>query len=554
MIKGNDLRNAMISGANNILRHKTSVDELNIFPVPDGDTGTNMSMTMSSAARELEKGQDGSAGDVARIAASALLRGARGNSGVILSLLFRGFSKGIEGMSEISGTDLAAALGVGVQAAYKAVMKPTEGTILTVSRVAYEKGTAAAEIDDDAVYVWSAICKGAAEALEETPELLPVLKKAGVVDAGGKGLCYIFDGMLSVFKDNIIITNELESSEEKTSGNDFFRNAAAEFDQIINFTYCTEFIVGRGEECCKDPQDLRNFLETIGDCVVVVDDEEIIKVHVHTENPGNALEAALAFGPLLTVKVENMKEQHRKAAEANEEAKAKAVSPLAPADPIEEIGFVAVAAGDGLKTLFTDLGCTHVVSGGQTMNPSTNDILAAVLATPAKTVLILPNNKNIIMAAEQTIPLVSDRKVIVLPTRTIPQGLSAMLAYDPDASTEENAVGMMEATTNVSTGSVTFAARDSEFGGHKIKAGDILGLKNGKMELIDKDIVHTCSKLTRSMVNRSTSFITLIYGADVTDEQANDAYNRIKSKISADIEVTLVNGGQPVYYFIISVE
>jgi len=554
VINGNDLKNAMISGANNILKHKTSVDELNIFPVPDGDTGTNMSMTMGSAARELEKRQNDKAGEVAHIAASALLRGARGNSGVILSLLFRGFSKGIEGMDEVGGADLASALGVGVESAYKAVMKPTEGTILTVSRVAYEKGMAAAEIDDDAVYVWSAICKGAAEALEETPELLPVLKKAGVVDAGGKGLCYIFDGMLSVFKDNIMIANDVESPAEKTSESEFFRNAAAEFDQIINFTYCTEFIVGRDEECEKDPQELRTFLETIGDCVVVVDDEEIIKVHVHTENPGDALQEALTFGSLLTVKIENMKEQHRKAAEANEEAKAKVASPLAPADPVEEIGFVAVAAGDGLKTLFTDLGCTHVVSGGQTMNPSTNDILAAVLATPAKTVLILPNNKNIIMAAEQTIPLVSDRKVIVLPTRTIPQGLSAMLAYDPDASIEENAIGMMEATNGVSTGSVTFAARDSEFGGHRIKAGDILGLNNGKMELIEKDIVHTCSKLTRSMVNRSTSFITIIYGADVTEEQANDAYNRIKSKIGGDIEVTLVNGGQPVYYFIISVE
>ena len=260
------------------------------------------------------------------------------------------------------------------------------------------------------------------------------------------------------------------------------------------------------------------------------------------------------FGQLLTVKIENMKEQHRKAAEANEEAKAKAASPLAPADPVNEVGFVAVAAGEGLKTLFTDLGCTYVVSGGQTMNPSTNDLLAAIMATPAKTVLVLPNNKNIIMAAEQTIPLVSDRKVIVLPTRTIPQGLSAMLAYDPDASTEVNTVGMMEAASNVATASVTFAARDSEFGGHKIKAGDILGLNNGKLELIEKDIVHTCSKLTRSMANRNTSFITIIYGADVTEEQANDAYNRIKNKVGNETEVTLVNGGQPVYYFIVSIE
>lgn len=554
MINGTELRNAIISGANNIVKHKTSVDELNIFPVPDGDTGTNMSMTMSSASRELSKSGNSHAGEIAHSAASAMLHGARGNSGVILSILFRGFSKGLEGMEEVGGADLANALGIGVEAAYKAVMKPTEGTILTVSRVASEKGKAAAAIDDDVVYVWSAICKGAAEALEKTPELLPVLKKAGVIDAGGKGLCYIFDGMLSVFKDGTVITNEADSPEEQAAESDFFRNAAAEFDQIINFTYCTEFIVGRDPECKKDPQDLRSYLETIGDCVVLVDDDDIIKVHVHTEEPGTALQAALVFGQLLTVKIENMKEQHRKAAEANEEAKAKAASPLAPADPVNEVGFVAVAAGEGLKTLFTDLGCTHVVSGGQTMNPSTNDLLAAIMATPAKTVLVLPNNKNIIMAAEQTIPLVSDRKVIVLPTRTIPQGLSAMLAYDPDASTEVNTVGMMEAASNVATASVTFAAHDSEFGGHKIKAGDILGLNNGKLELIEKDIVHTCSKLTRSMANRNTSFITIIYGADVTEEQANDAYNRIKNKVGNETEVTLVNGGQPVYYFIVSIE
>ncbi len=555
MINGTDLRDAMISGANNILKHKTSVDELNIFPVPDGDTGTNMSMTMSAATRELAKSDSTVASEVAHTAASALLRGARGNSGVILSLLFRGFSKGLEGMTEANGSDLANALGIGVEAAYKAVMKPTEGTILTVSRVASEKGKAAAAVNDDVVYVWDAICKGAREALETTPELLPVLKKAGVVDAGGKGLCYILEGMMSVFRDHIILANDGEVSGEADVGGDYFSNAAAEFDEVINFTYCTEFIVGRDTECAKEPQELRSFLETVGDCVVVVDDEEIIKIHVHTDNPGDALQAGLTFGQLLTVKIENMKEQHRKAAEANEEAKAKAAAvPLAPADPVEEIGFVSVAAGEGLKTLFTDLGCAHVVSGGQTMNPSTNDILAAVMATPAKTVLVLPNNKNIIMAAEQTIPLVNDRKVIVLPTRTIPQGLSAMLAYDPDSSTETNTVNMIEAASGVSTGSVTFAARDSEFGGHKIKQGDILGLNNGKLELIERDVVHTCNKLTKAMITRSTSFITIIYGAEVTEAQANDAYNRIKSKLNSDIEVTLVNGGQPVYYFIISVE
>lgn len=555
MINGTDLKNAIISGANNILRNKTSVDELNIFPVPDGDTGTNMSMTMGSAAAELAKCSSNSAGEVAKIASGALLRGARGNSGVILSLLFRGFAKGMEGMDEVGGSDLVNALAVGVEAAYKAVMKPTEGTILTVSRVACETGKAAAQDDDDPIAVWAAVCKGAEEALAKTPELLPVLKRAGVVDAGGKGLCFIFAGMMSVFRDHVILTGIEETKAENTLESDFFKNAAAEFDQEINFTYCTEFIVGRNSECDKDPQNLRSFLETMGDCVLVVDDDEIIKVHVHTEDPGNALEAGLAYGQLLTVKVDNMKEQHRKVHEAEEAARPKAAS-LQPAEPTEEVGFVAVAAGDGLKTLFTDLGCTQVVSGGQTMNPSTEELMAAALATPAKTVIILPNNKNIILAAEQTIPLIQDRKVIVLPTRTIPQGLSALLAYNPEAGVEANTVGMMEATSGVQTGAVTFAARDSEFGGRRIREGDTLGLVNGKLELIEKnrDIVHACSRLVRSMVNRGTAFITLIYGADVTEEMANDACSRIKSKISGDIEITLVNGGQPVYYFIISVE
>ena len=561
MINGIDLKNAIISGANNIVRYKTQIDELNIFPVPDGDTGTNMSMTIGSSAAELAKTDSNSAGEIAKIASSALLRGARGNSGVILSLLFRGFAKGVEGMEELGGSDLVAALGVGVEAAYKAVMKPTEGTILTVARVGCEAGKTAALDNDDPIVVWEAVCKGANEALEKTPELLPVLKRAGVVDAGGKGLCYIFEGMLSVFRDHTIISSETEESESGSEGgkaqeDDFFRNAAAEFDTVINFTYCTQFMVGRSQNCKKDPQELRAFLETIGDCVLVVNDEEVIKVHVHTENPGKALEAGLEYGQLLTVKIDNMKEQHRQNAEKNEAAKEKAPAPPEPQEPKEEVGFVAVAAGNGLKTLFTDLGCAQVVSGGQTMNPSTENLMEAVLATPAKTVIILPNNKNIVMAAEQTIPLVKDRKVIVLPTRTIPQGLSALLAYNPDASVEVNTVGMMEAASGVQTGTVTFAARDSEFGGKRIHEGDTLGLINGKLMLIEKnkDAVHVCTRLTRSMVSRGTSFITLIYGADVTEEMANEACSRIKAKVSKEIEITLVNGGQPIYYFIVSVE
>mgnify|MGYP000768351383 CR=1 FL=1 len=437
-----------------------------------------------------------------------------------------------------------------------------ERVIYANARVAAERGREALELGSDPIQVWDAVCMGAADALEETPELLPVLKKAGVVDAGGQGLCLIFEGMLSVFRSGIVLECGLSEEEKAEETAEFFRNVAAEFDSEINFTYCTEFVVGRDPEVQKDPLDLRLFLETIGDCVVVVDDDEIIKTHVHTENPGDALQAALQYGQLLTVKIENMKEQHRKAAEENEAQKAASSqaqaqpekAKLEPQEPTEEMGFISVAAGDGLKSLFMDLGCANVVSGGQTMNPSTEDLLEAVLATPAKKVFILPNNKNIIMAAEQTVPLATDREVIVIPTRTIPQGLSAMLAFDPDSDAETNQEAMLEAAGNVDTGLVTFAARDSEFGGHTIRHGDILGLKNGKLEYIEKDPVSACVRVARSFANKHTSFITLIYGEGITQEQAEEAKRTLESKLHSDVEITLVNGGQPVYFFIISVE
>ncbi len=565
MIQGSQLKNAVISGSNNMAKYKKQVNELNIFPVPDGDTGTNMSMTINAAAEAMKSlPEDIPVGEAAKKAASTMLRNARGNSGVILSLLFRGISKGLEGLEEAGCEDLVRALELGVEEAYKAVMKPTEGTMLTVARVAAERGREAMEHGAEGpVPVWDAVCLGAAEALEETPELLPVLKRAGVVDAGGQGLCLIFEGMLSVFRGGIIIESGLTEEEKAQETAEFFRNVAAEFDSEITFTYCTEFVVGRDPEIQKDPLELRLFLETIGDCVVVVDDEEIIKTHVHTENPGNALQAALQYGQLLTVKIENMKEQHRLAAEENESRKAASLPEapqekpsLARQEPTEEMGFVSVAAGEGLKGLFMELGCSVVVSGGQTMNPSTEDLLEAILATPAKQVFVLPNNKNILMAAEQAAPLATDREVIVLPTRTIPQGVSAMLALDPDAGAEENRQAMLEAAGNVDTGLVTFAARDSEFGGHTIHHGDILGLKNGKLDYIEKDPVAACVRVARSLARKhaSTSFITLIYGEGVTAQQAEEAKRLLGAKVSSDVEITLVEGGQPVYYFIISVE
>ncbi|MBQ7744806.1 MAG: DAK2 domain-containing protein [Ruminococcus sp.] len=557
MINGEILKNAIISGAHNINAQKNHINDLNIFPVPDGDTGTNMSMTVMAAAKALEDCDADNAGEVAKTAASAMLRGARGNSGVITSILFRGFAQGLKDVDEVNGKNIAAALGIGVDAAYKAVTKPAEGTILTVARMAYEAGVEASKENSDPVFVWETIVEKANEALAITPELLPVLKRAGVVDAGGKGLCSIFEGMLSYIKDGEMV-EYVEDTNEPTI--ETFESAAAEFDDDIEFTYCTEFIVGRDPEIETDPEELRDFLKEIGDCVVVVNDEEIIKVHVHTETPGNALTKGLEFGQLLTVKVENMKEQHKNAKKNSKKTTKKKSKKDAPkeefvfAEPTEEFGFVAVAAGDGMKDLFTELGCTNVVSGGQSMNPSTDDILAAVNATPAKTVFVLPNNKNIILAAEQTVPLVTDRTVVIVPTRTIPQGMTAMLNFDPEISPESNAQLMMDAAHGVGTGLVTFAARNSEFDGKKIKEGDIIALKNGKLTITEKSAVKAVVKLAKSMVTRDTSFITLIYGEDTTEEDAEKAYEELQDRFGTRTDISLVKGDQPVYYFILSVE
>ena len=551
MINGEILKNAIISGAHNISVQKNHINDLNIFPVPDGDTGTNMSMTIMAAAKALEDYDGTNAGEVADIAARAMLRGARGNSGVITSILFRGFAQGLKEMEEVNGKNIAAALGIGVDSAYKAVAKPTEGTILTVARMAYEAGLEAARENSDSVYVWQAIVNKANDALAITPELLPVLKKAGVVDAGGKGLCSIFEGMLCFIKDGEIV--EYEESQALTL--ESFDSAAAEFDDDIEFTYCTEIIVGREPECELEPDDLRTFLQTIGDCVVMVNDEEIIKIHVHTETPNVVLEKGLLYGQLLAVKVENMKEQHKNAKKNNKSTKKKKKKEtFAFAEPEKQFGFVAVAAGEGLKTLFNDLGCLNVVSGGQSMNPSTDDILEAILGTPAKNVIVLPNNKNIILAAEQTIPLVTDRKVIIVPTRTIPQGMTALLNFDPEISAESNAQLMIDAAHGVDTGLVTFAARNSEFGGKKIKEGDIIALENGKLTITEKNAVKALVKLAKDMVSRDTSFITLIYGEDVSEEDANKAYEELRDKFGSRADISLVKGDQPVYYFILSVE
>lgn len=547
-VSGKMLRDAIISGANNIVNNKSMVDELNVFPVPDGDTGTNMSMTIKNAMPELKLMNDGvTAGAVAETVASAMLRGARGNSGVILSILFRGLSKGLSGKTTATGKDIANALGMGVTAAYKSVMKPTEGTILTVAREASEEAAKKAEETDDPAEIFRTITETAKTALDKTPELLPVLKKAGVVDAGGMGFYVIMQGMLQVIEGGEIIVSAEESQSEAKP---VITNAAGSVKADIEFTYCTEFIVQKKADC-KDSSLLRAYLESIGDCVVVVDDDDIIKVHVHTEHPGKALEEGLLFGSLINLKIENMKEQHKTQKKKVEMAKKQKVQPV---KPEKEFGFVSVVNGAGLEAIFTDLGVDSIVRGGQTSNPSTEDIVEAILATPAKNVFVLPNNKNIIMAAEQAVKLVTDRKVIVLQSRTVPQGISAMISFDSSCDVNENSVNMTAALDNVGTGSVTFAVRDSEFDDKKIRQGDILAMENGKLAFVERDLTKALIKITKKLLKSDSSYITVIYGSDVTDDAAQQAYETLKSKLDSDLEIVLVNGGQPIYYYIVSVE
>ncbi len=551
MINGALFRDAVISAAVTINNKKREVDELNVYPVPDGDTGTNMSMTIGNSVGELKRLPDSvSISDAANTAASAFLRGARGNSGVILSLIFRGISKGLADLNEAGCEDFARSLAMGVDAAYKAVMKPVEGTILTVSRCAAEKAKESALSTTDDIVFWKDVCDEAEKVLAQTTEMLPQLKKAGVVDAGGMGLTIIFKAMYAVFAGgSIAVPDEAASEDDKPV--DSFRSAASQFDDDITFTYCTEFMLRKNDDC-PDPFKLRAYLETIGDCVVVVDDDEIIKVHVHTDNPGKALQKALEFGCFINdpkPNIENMRIQHENKKKEAEQLEAG----FAPAMPEKEFGFVAVAAGHGIEAMFTDLGVDVVVRGGQTMNPSTDDILRAILATPANTVFVLPNNKNIIMAAEQAMKL-TDRSVCVLQTRTIPQGISAMLAFDDSLSLQDNRLNMTKALEKVSTGLITFAARNSEFEGHSIKEGEILALDNGKLSFTEKDISKATLKLVKKLTKGDASYVTLIYGADVTEENAEQMQQLLQSKLSDKIEVMLVNGGQPVYYYIISVE
>lgn len=552
MITGKMFRDGIISASNNIANSRQAVDALNIFPVPDGDTGTNMSMTIGAASKEMAYlDDDCTISDAASRCASALLRGARGNSGVILSLIFRGFSKAFKGLEEADGKAIAAAFKEGTDAAYKAVMKPTEGTILTVVREASEAAAEMLKTNDDPLEVAFAALEAAKAALAKTPQLLPVLKKAGVVDAGGQGFVLILQGFESVFDNNAIVQPLDGTAVTPVSAPN--KSTVAEASDDIEFGYCSEFLIEKAKNAeGKDPLKLRAYLESIGDCVVVVDDNDIIKVHVHSNEPGNVIQAALKFGQLINIKIDNMRYQHRN---ANEGVKDGDMPVMPKAEPVNDYGFVAVCAGEGLSELFKDIGADIVVSGGQTMNPSTDDILNAIMATPAKTVFVLPNNKNIIMAAEQAIPLAADRNVRVLQTKTIPQGISAMLMFDECDDADSNQMNMMDAAENVSTAQVTFAARDSEVDGRPVKEGEIMGLCNGKIKFLGNDIADIAFKSADKLFKKNqSSLVTIIYGEGVEEETAAVVEEKLRNKYGDSIEISLVNGGQPIYYFIISVE
>lgn len=548
MITGLMFKNGIISAANNISNSRQAVDALNIFPVPDGDTGTNMSMTINAAAADIAAmPEDSSLGEVSKRTASALLRGARGNSGVILSLIFRGMSKAFKGLDEAGSKDVAKAFRMGCDAAYKAVMKPTEGTILTVIRKAAEAAEEIADIQDEPLKVCFAALQAAKQALAKTPEQLPVLKKAGVVDAGGQGLVLIFEGIQSVFENNAIV-QPIDNEKKEEKQNDKSTVAAA--DEEIKFGYCSEFLIEKEKSAKeKDPLKLRAYLESIGDCVVVVDDNDIIKVHVHSNCPGDVIQSALKYGQLINIKIDNMRYQHRNAEEGKKADEAKI------AEPENEYGFVAVCAGEGLQELFTDLGADVVVSGGQTMNPSTDNILNAINQTPAKTVFVLPNNKNIIMAAQQAVPLAKDRTVIVLQTKTIPQGISAMFSFDETQNAQANEEAMTEAAGAVETGQVTFAARDSEVDGKPIKQGQMMGMANGAIKFIGDDKEQIAFETAESMIDTSVhSLVTIIFGEGADENGAQAVEQKLGEKFGSDIEISIVDGGQPVYYYIISVE
>ncbi len=554
-VDGKTLAGMLIHASACLNAEKQKINELNVFPVPDGDTGTNMSLTISTAAAELRQKKPTTVEKAAAVCASAMLRGARGNSGVILSLIFRGFSRAMKEKTEINGIDLADALNAGVIAAYKAVMKPAEGTVLTVSRLAGERAGRAAEENSAFEYVLESSIERAREALADTINQNPVLKKAGVVDAGGMGFVVILQGMLDELR-GVAAPDEDEADKPAQDKADFGSLA----DEEITFTYDTVFIVRRTGG--KPLDEYRAWLETMGDSLVIGEGDEEFKVHVHTDEPGVVLTKAAEFGTLELAKIENMRTQRDELAAGKQaqstddleavEAELEDMEHQSAA-PEKKYGFVAVAAGEGLAKVFYDLGVDGVISGGQTMNPSTEDILKQIQKTPAEIVYVLPNNKNIIMAAQQCVDLVEDKKVIVLPAKTVPQGISAIIAVNPDGDEAENTTAMEEAMSLVTTMEVTYAARDSEFDGQAIHAGDYLLLVDNQLFGTEKDLHTALDKLAQASKERAGEFISIFYGEGVDPDQAEQALALFQTACP-DAEITMLEGGQPVYHYLISVE
>ena len=548
-----------LAGAKNLEAKKEWINELNVFPVPDGDTGTNMSMTIMSAAKEVSSLEAPTMKELAKAISSGSLRGARGNSGVILSQLFRGFTKVISGYDTLDVSVLCEAMQKAVETAYKAVMKPKEGTILTVARGAADKALELAEQTDDIVFFAGEVIKEAERVLGKTPDMLPVLKQAGVVDSGGQGLVQVLKGGY-----DSLLGKEIDYSIEGAEAGSGVVKVSAQTEEEIKFGYCTEFIIVLNRPLTdKEEQEYKAYLESIGDSIVVVADEEIVKTHVHTNDPGLAIQKALTHGSLSKIKIDNMREEHQeklikdaaKLAEQQKEEGTVKEEPVEvkPEEPAKEMGFISVSIGEGINEIFCGLGVDYIIEGGQTMNPSTEDMLNAIEHVNAKTIFILPNNKNIILAANQAASLVEDKKIIVIPTKTIPQGITALINFISDLSAEENAERMTEELENVKTGQVTYAVRDTQIDDKTIKQGDYMGIGDKTILSVGADKTVVTQEMVAAMVDEDSSIISIYYGEETPEAEAEQLGAALEEKYP-EVEVEIHSGGQPIYYYVISVE
>ena len=546
-IDASQVAKMFLAGAKNLEAKKEWINELNVFPVPDGDTGTNMSMTIMSAAREVSALDNPDMKSLCKAISSGSLRGARGNSGVILSQLLRGFTKGVAEYDEIDVMILSEALQKAVDTAYKAVMKPKEGTILTVAKAGAHRALELAEETDDLVYFVSEVIKEADRMLQKTPDMLPVLKQAGVVDSGGQGLVEVLKGA-----NDALLGKEIDYTIEGAASAGTVTKITPQAEADIKFGYCTEFIVMTKEEISmEEEQKFKDFLMGIGDSIVVVADEDIIKVHVHTNHPGKAIEKGLTYGELTNMKIDNMREEHRERLNLTQaEAQAEESKPE---EPRKDFGFVAVSIGQGMNDIFRELGVDYLIEGGQTMNPSTEDMLNAIEQVNAETVFILPNNKNIILAATQAQSLVEDKNVVIIPTTTVPQGISAIIGFDPEADAEENEDNMKDIIECVKTGEVTYAVRDTSINGITIKVDDIMGIDDDGIKKVGQDVEKVTLELLEEMVDEDSELISIYYGEDTTKEQAEALLEKVEETYG-DCDVQLEYGGQPIYYFLLSVE